>query len=114
MVVPCYLIRSEVYLQSVCMHITEAVEAIVEYSSSADELFHRQKLKKEHLKDYLMKVCKSRHLQLVGKSDKESLIKLTKEIWKEEKEKIDEKQVTFFYLIHDSCLHLPILFRLIL
>lgn len=69
--------------------ILEAIEAILRYSASVDELLHRQKLKKDHLKEYLVNHIKKSLLPLVVNADKEALIQLAKETWiKDPSEKV--------------------------
>ena len=59
--------------------LSEAMEAILHYSASVDELLGRQKVKKEHLQRFLILSDKNL-LSTVTKSDKEGLIKLAKEV----------------------------------
>ena len=55
------------------------MEAIIEYSGSVNELLNRQKIKKEHLQNYLNKVSDKKLIPVISKSNKEDLIQLFKE-----------------------------------
>ncbi|XP_065060272.1 uncharacterized protein C3orf38 homolog [Rhopilema esculentum] len=105
---------------------TEAIEAILQYSESAHELLHRQKLKKDHLKAYAVKYGEQSWGPLIVKSDKATIVKLLTDSWKyppdqtvEKKEEStyreDEKEsqkiatsfVNWFYNILNSTQALP-------
>ena len=63
------------------LSILEAIDAILQCSSSANELLRRQKLKKEHLRDYLIEFGDKAKLSKIVKADKDSLIKMVLKMW---------------------------------
>eukprot|EP00794_Sanderia_malayensis_P009942 gene9942-10962_t len=60
----------------------EAIDAITLCSGSVSELLKRTKLKKEHLRDYLLKFKDRTDVPTVIKADKMTLVRITMELWK--------------------------------